>query len=143
MTRVVVRNSVDMRLLAMQLHKLKVCEQAISDGRKPDKPTLELEDLVRLFGFLQHDADGNVIGVEADYDDSNENDEAEASVYSEDRASDSPKGPGDEEIGVDAVEDGLDGSTDVDVNMVEDDGPDGSVDREVNMVEYEEETGSR
>ena len=72
MTRIVVRNTVDMRLLSMQMHKLKTTERAMQDGPKKDKPALELQDLARLFGFLRTDADGEIIGVEADYDDEDE-----------------------------------------------------------------------
>lgn len=143
MTRIVVRNTVDMRLLAMQLHKLKVCEQAISDGRKPDKPALELEDLVRLFGFLQHDSDGNIIGVEADYDDIDGIDEEAEGSETEHGGSGGPGGSGAGDVEVDeGIEDdgiGPDESMDVDVTMGEDDEPDGSGD--VNMLDYEEETG--
>jgi hypothetical protein len=69
MTRVVVRNTVDMRLLAIQMNKLKMCERAMQDGEKKDKPALDLEDLARLFGFLEKDENGKIIGVVPDYDD--------------------------------------------------------------------------
>jgi hypothetical protein len=75
MTRIVVKNSIDMRLLTMQLHKLTEIEKAIKgddddggDGRRTGK-ALGLRELANLFGFLREDSDGNILSVEADYDD--------------------------------------------------------------------------
>jgi hypothetical protein len=76
MTRLVVRNSVDMRLLGMQEWKLKACEKAIDengeDGEggktKGEGGTLNLTQLSRLFGFLRTDEDDNV-RIVPDYDD--------------------------------------------------------------------------
>jgi hypothetical protein len=76
MTRVVVKNSVDMRLLTMQLHKLTNLEKAIKEdddeegegGRRGGK-VLGLRELANLFGFLREDGDGAILSVEADYDD--------------------------------------------------------------------------
>jgi hypothetical protein len=76
MTRLVVRNSVDMRLLGMQDWKLKACEKAIDengeDGEggksKGEGGSLNLTQLSRLFGFLKTDEDDNVVIV-PDYDD--------------------------------------------------------------------------
>lgn len=71
MTRVVVRNTIDMRLLSMQLYKMGNCENAI--GEKAQKrPTLGLADLARLFGFLKTDKDDNIIEIQPDYDDDDE-----------------------------------------------------------------------
>ena len=71
MTRIVVKNSVDMRLLTMQLYKLENCEKAIrEDGKKGER--LGLRELANLFGFLKTDEDGNIVSVEADYDDDDE-----------------------------------------------------------------------
>lgn len=79
MTRLVVRDSVDMRLLTMQLHKLTHLEKAIredddaseSGGKRGGKP-LGLRELANLFGFLREDSDGQILSVEADYDDVSE-----------------------------------------------------------------------
>jgi hypothetical protein len=75
MTRIVVKNSVDMRLLTMQLHKLTSIEKAIKEdddegegGRRGGK-VLGLRELANLFGFLREDGDGAILSVEADYDD--------------------------------------------------------------------------
>jgi hypothetical protein len=76
MTRIVVKNSVDMRLLTMQLHKLTNLEKAIKEddeeegegGRRGGK-VLGLRELANLFGFLREDGDGAILSVEADYDD--------------------------------------------------------------------------
>lgn len=65
MTRIVVKNSVDMRLLTMQMHKLQDLEKAISEQKKG----LSLAQLANLFGFLRKGEEGEIIGVEADYDD--------------------------------------------------------------------------
>lgn len=69
MTRIVVKNSVDMRLLTMQLHKIKHLEKAISDGEIKQRPNLSLKQLANLFGFLQTNEEGHIQSVEADYDD--------------------------------------------------------------------------
>lgn len=69
MNRIVVRQSVDMRLLSMQMYKLKNCERAMQDGEKKDQGALNLADLARLFGFLKTDEDGEIVGVLPDYDD--------------------------------------------------------------------------
>jgi hypothetical protein len=69
MTRIVVKNSVDMRLLTMQLHKLTHLEKAMRDGDAKEMPNLSLNQLANLFGFLKTDADDNIISIEADYDD--------------------------------------------------------------------------
>jgi len=74
MTRIVVRNTVDMRLLSMQMYKLKTCERAMQDGEKKDKAALDLHDLARLFGFLRTDEDGAIVGIEPDYDDADADD---------------------------------------------------------------------
>ncbi|KAH8594411.1 SNF2 family N-terminal domain-containing protein [Bisporella sp. PMI_857] len=67
MTRIVVRNTVDMRLLRMQMHKLKTCEQAVGDGDKKDQAALSIEDVASLFGFLRTDEDGMILEVVPDY----------------------------------------------------------------------------
>lgn len=76
MTRLVVRNSVDMRLLAMQDWKLRACEKAIDNdgqsgasGSGGGRETLNLSQLARLFGFLKTDEDNNLVRIEPDYDD--------------------------------------------------------------------------
>ncbi|TVY73259.1 hypothetical protein LSUE1_G006964 [Lachnellula suecica] len=56
-----------MRLLTMQMHKLQDLEKAIAD-RDPNAG-LTLAQLANLFGFLRLDGEGAVVGVEADYDD--------------------------------------------------------------------------
>ncbi|EPE28424.1 P-loop containing nucleoside triphosphate hydrolase [Glarea lozoyensis ATCC 20868] len=70
MTRLVVRNSVDMRLLSMQAHKLRDVERCLGDhGRRVEEGgTLGVRELVNLFGFLRTEG-GEVVGVESDYDD--------------------------------------------------------------------------
>jgi hypothetical protein len=74
MTRLVVRNSVDMRLMGMQLYKLKNCTKAIGEGEQ-ERQTLGLTDLTRLFGFLKTDEDNNIISVEPDYDNEDEDED--------------------------------------------------------------------
>lgn len=78
MTRLVVRNSVDMRLLAMQDWKLRACEKAIDNdgqsgasgsGSGGGRATLNLSQLARLFGFLKTDEDNNLVSIEPDYED--------------------------------------------------------------------------
>ncbi|KAE8441985.1 hypothetical protein EG329_004111 [Mollisiaceae sp. DMI_Dod_QoI] len=81
MTRLVVKNSVDMRMMTMQLHKLKNLEKAMRDGEyhNREQPNLSLKQLANLFGFLKTDADDNIISVEADYDDEPATQEGEGS----------------------------------------------------------------
>jgi hypothetical protein len=69
MTRIVVKNSVDMRLLTMQMHKLQDLEKAIAEGAEDRDKGLSLAQLANLFGFLRKGDYGEVVGVEADYDD--------------------------------------------------------------------------
>lgn len=78
MTRIVVKNTVDMRLLTMQLHKLTNLEKAIkeddeaNEGRGRAGKALGLRELANLFGFLRTDSDGEIVSIEADYDDISE-----------------------------------------------------------------------
>ncbi|KAF7872861.1 uncharacterized protein EAF02_008932 [Botrytis sinoallii] len=74
MTRLVVANSVDMRLLGMQNWKLKACEKAIDNNGLSGASgsaggTLNLSQLARLFGFLKTDEDNNLLRIEPDYED--------------------------------------------------------------------------
>lgn len=69
MTRIIVKNSVDMRLLTMQLHKLRACDTAMESGEEKQKPSLSLKELARLFGFLHTDGDGEIVSIEPDYQD--------------------------------------------------------------------------
>lgn len=75
MTRIVVKNSVDMRMLSMQLHKLQNLEKAMRDGETKETPNLSLKQLANLFGFLKTDAGDNIVSVEPDYDDEDEDEE--------------------------------------------------------------------
>ncbi|KAG0646207.1 DNA repair rad5 [Hyphodiscus hymeniophilus] len=67
MTRLIVKNTVDVRLLSMQLHKLKACETAMRSGEEKLKPSLNLHELARLFGFLRTNAKGDILEIQADY----------------------------------------------------------------------------
>lgn len=70
MTRIIVKNSVDMRLLSMQGHKLRDVDRAITETNA--KPSLSVHQLANLFGFLKTDADGEIVSIEADYKDNDE-----------------------------------------------------------------------
>lgn len=79
MTRIVVTNSVDARLLAMQAHKMSACEKAMRDDDRAagkEAPNLSLKQLANLFGFLRTDEEDNIIRIEADYEDDGEAAEA-------------------------------------------------------------------
>jgi hypothetical protein len=69
MTRIAVRDTIDMRFLTVQLHKLKCIDNAMVERKK-----LVYLELVRLFGCLRTDEDQNIIQVGPDYenDDSQE-----------------------------------------------------------------------
>ena len=73
MTRVAVRNTIDMRFISMQLFKMGTCENAVT---AKDRAMLGISELLRLFGFLKTDKDDNIIGVEPDFDDDGDEDEA-------------------------------------------------------------------
>lgn len=94
MTRIVVKNTVDMRMLNMQLQKLQNLEKAMKDGQERESPNLRyllflfqalwwltgtgsLKQLANLFGFLKTDADDKIVSVEADYVDEAGRPEAE------------------------------------------------------------------
>ena len=67
MTRIIVKNTVDMRLLSMQLHKLKACSSAVESGEEKNKPVLSLHQLAGLFGFLKtDDKTGEIIEIQSD-----------------------------------------------------------------------------
>ncbi|KAH7309256.1 SNF2 family N-terminal domain-containing protein [Rhexocercosporidium sp. MPI-PUGE-AT-0058] len=68
MTRIVVRNTVDMRMLSMQLHKLQNLQKAMSDENTKERSSLSLKQLANLFGFLRTDGDGEILSVEPDYE---------------------------------------------------------------------------
>lgn len=72
MTRIVVKNSVDMRMLAKQKKKLKGLNPHINDEEPNEKQGLSIEELANLFGFLKKNAQGKVIEVVPDYDDEGE-----------------------------------------------------------------------
>ncbi|KAL3423956.1 SNF2 superfamily protein [Phlyctema vagabunda] len=65
-SRICVRNSVEMRILAMQADKLKIIERMMQDGEDVKNPPLDIKELASLFGYLNEDADGN-LHVSADY----------------------------------------------------------------------------
>jgi hypothetical protein len=64
------KNSVDMRLLSMQAHKLRDVETALADhGKRVEEGVgLSGKQLVNLFGFLRMGMNGEVLGVERDYE---------------------------------------------------------------------------
>ena len=69
MTRIAVRNSIDMRLLSMQLYKMSNVENAIGESAQK-RPTLGLADLTRLFGFLKTGKDDeDILEIGTDYSD--------------------------------------------------------------------------
>ncbi|KAG4442544.1 hypothetical protein IFR05_001956 [Cadophora sp. M221] len=68
MTRIVVKNTVDMRMLSMQLHKLQNLQKAMSDENTKERSALSLKQLANLFGFLRTDGDGEILSVEPDYE---------------------------------------------------------------------------
>ena len=68
MTRLIVKDTIDMRLLDMQLYKLKACATAMESGEK-SKPSLNLKEMARLFGFLRTAEDGTILAIEPDYQD--------------------------------------------------------------------------
>ena len=69
MTRIVVKNTIDMRLLSMQQYKLKACDSAVDSGEEK-KSSLTLKELARLFGFLKTDEKtGEILEILSDYQD--------------------------------------------------------------------------
>jgi hypothetical protein len=66
--RILVRNTIDVRLSHLQLAKLKTIAGSIKEH---DSSEMELtaEDVASLLGRVVRDEDGNFMGIEADYDD--------------------------------------------------------------------------
>ena len=64
MTRIAVRNTIDMRFISVQIYKMRNCDKAMKQGGR-----LGLAELMKLFGFLKTDEDDNVVCVEPDYTD--------------------------------------------------------------------------
>jgi len=67
LTRICIKNTVEMRMLSMQADKLKVIERMMQDGAQAKAANLSVKELASLFGYLNTDKDGNPISVEADY----------------------------------------------------------------------------
>ncbi|RDW80387.1 hypothetical protein BP5796_05085 [Coleophoma crateriformis] len=66
-TRVCVRNTVEMRMLAMQVDKLRMIDQMMQEGVDDAKlPKLDINELASLFGFLDKNEDGTFV-VRPDY----------------------------------------------------------------------------
>ncbi|KAH6632629.1 P-loop containing nucleoside triphosphate hydrolase protein [Chaetomium tenue] len=74
--RILVRNTIDVRLSHLQLAKLKTIARSIKEH---DSSATELtaEDVASLLGRVVRDSDGNFVDIEADYDD-------ESSIEAED-----------------------------------------------------------
>jgi hypothetical protein len=77
MTRIIVKNTVDMRLLSMQLHKLRACDRAVDGSGEGaasggERPSLSLRELASLFGFLRTAEDGTLLEIIPDYADEGE-----------------------------------------------------------------------
>jgi hypothetical protein len=71
-TRFVVKNTVDMRILDMQKDKMAEIDGAMIEAGKPLAP-LSIEEMASLFGHLVKGDDG-VTQVVADYEDEAESD---------------------------------------------------------------------
>lgn len=69
-SRFVIKNSVDGRLLSMQADKIRTIDRAMQDADAEVVQPLSLADLASLFGHLRED--GGVMQVEADYEDEEE-----------------------------------------------------------------------
>ncbi|KAI9815366.1 MAG: hypothetical protein M1832_005505 [Thelocarpon impressellum] len=74
LARIVVRNTVDDRLLSMQEEKIRIVDGAMMDDGRKVKP-LTLEELASLFGCVSEDENGNTV-ILADEEDS-DNDDAD------------------------------------------------------------------
>jgi hypothetical protein len=77
--RLIVKNTVDARLLGMQAEKLKIINHAMQDEGCVVPPPLDLTDLVSLFGHLEED-DTGILRVEADYEDDKDDELDEVAV---------------------------------------------------------------
>ena len=81
MTRIVVKNTVDMRLMTMQLYKMRNCDKAIGEGEQ-DKPALAAGRTLRdSSSFLKTDEDNNILSVEPTYDDDDDLPTAEGPTW--------------------------------------------------------------
>jgi hypothetical protein len=94
--RIMVRNTIDIRLANLQRDKLKTISKEIKDHDSSDL-TLTEEDLASLLGRVVRDAEGNIINIEADYDDENDQEAGEAAWANYTFASDGLNGEWEQE----------------------------------------------
>lgn len=73
--RILVRNSIDVRLAQLQLEKLQMVAKMIKDHDSSDM-TLSIEEQAALLGHVVRDEEGNIIDIVADYDDEIDNTDA-------------------------------------------------------------------
>jgi hypothetical protein len=77
--RIMVRNTIDMRLYKLQLDKLQTIGRAIKEHDSGDLAITE-EDVASLFGRVVHDDEGHIINIVADYEDESEHEAEEAAL---------------------------------------------------------------
>ena len=75
--RIMVRNTIDMRLYKLQLDKLQTIGSEIKEHDSGDLMTTP-EDVASLFGRVVHDGEGNIINIVADYEDEYDQEAEEA-----------------------------------------------------------------
>lgn len=71
--RIMVRNTIDMRLAQLQLSKLKMIDRSIKD-HDPSNMTFTAEEIASLLGRIVQDEQGAIIAIEDDYEDGSEMD---------------------------------------------------------------------
>ncbi|KAK3688097.1 P-loop containing nucleoside triphosphate hydrolase protein [Podospora appendiculata] len=76
--RIMAKNTIDERMANLQLEKLRVIGQTIKD-QDSSKIPLTKEEIIGLFGRAVRNEEGMIVGIESDYADEDEDDEARAS----------------------------------------------------------------
>lgn len=72
--RIMVKNSIDERLVQLQLDKLDMVANTIKDSDS-SKTSLSLEEIASLFGRVVRDQSGKIVNIEPDDDDKSEGQE--------------------------------------------------------------------
>lgn len=72
--RIMVKNSIDERLVQLQLNKLEMVANTIKDSDS-SKTSLSLEEIASFFGRVAREPSGMIVNIEPDYDDESEDQE--------------------------------------------------------------------
>lgn len=80
--RIMAKNTIDERLVQIQRDKLQMVAKTVTE-HDSSASSISAEELASLFGRVMRDADGNVVGIEADYRDEGEEEGEETETEDE------------------------------------------------------------